>query len=680
MNKLLLFITTFLCQNVFAQPNFVFILSDDMGWNGTSQQISPAISGSMSDYYETPNIEQMAMEGMTFSHAYAPAAKCSPTRASILTGQTTARNSFTETGNGVVPNNVLIAPLTNTSINSANITLAEWLKGTGQNYRTAHYGKWHLGNGGTASHGFDFGDGNTNNNTGNAGNGLVAQTDPKSIFDMTTKGIDFMQTAVTDGVPFYLQLSHYAVHAAIEAKQGTIDYFNAKTPGVLHSNPDFAAMTKDWDEGVGLILDEITNLGIAGNTYVIFMSDHGSSSGMSNNSPLRRGKSFIYEGGIRVPMIIKGPNVPANSICSEPVIGYDLFPTIAALTGSSSTLPTLDGQNITPLLLQNAFTRNEPLYFHIPHYTGNPNKLIRSAAIEGNYKLIVEYDTGINYLYDLSTDIAEATNIAAANPSIVNDLLIHLRDHFKTVNANMPTLDPTHANFSGTAPDIDSDGLDDAWEFTELLAYTYGASDDPDGDGLTNLQEFSGNSDPLIFDMPLAIEEIKDLEASRTAENEIYLRWQMEGKNSIESFEIQRSNDASNWENIGAVGNQINQLLDKNPLQELAYYRIKGNYLDGRVKYSSIVQVQIINDKIIELYPNPAKELLYIRSRSFEDEAGLVQIGIYNQKGYLVQQIEEEKRELITVLLNSLETGIYTLRMYDEGNLKGFGQFVVVQE
>ena len=155
-------------------------------------------------------------------------------------------------------------------------------------------------------------------------------------------------------------------------------------------------MTKDLDNGIGLILAEIDNLGIGGNTYVIFMSDHGSSNGMSNNSPLQRGKNFLYEGGIRVPFIVKGPNITAGSSCDEPIIGYDLFPTIGELADNSVDLPSvLEGQSLVPLFEQQSFSRNNPFYFHSPHYATNQAKTPISALVDGNYKIIVEYETGI---------------------------------------------------------------------------------------------------------------------------------------------------------------------------------------------------------------------------------------------------------------------------------------------
>ena len=220
-------VVCFAFLNGLAQPNFVLIITDDMGWTGASVQMSNAIAGSKSDFYFTPELELLAQNGMTFSQAYAPAPKCSPSRCAILTGRSTARNHFTNTDNQIATGKILIEPQTNTALNGADTTLAEWLKSTNLDYRTAHFGKWHQGasaNSSPSSNGFDFNDGSTNNGTGNQGG--TVQEDPKKIFELTNRSISFIQDAVTDDVPFYLQLSHYAVHRDIEARQATIDLYN----------------------------------------------------------------------------------------------------------------------------------------------------------------------------------------------------------------------------------------------------------------------------------------------------------------------------------------------------------------------------------------------------------------------------------------------------------------------
>ena len=189
-------------------PNFIFILADDMGWNGTSVQMSATESGSKSDFYETPTLEQLAADGMTFSQAYAPAAKCSPSRCAILNGKTTARNRFTEVNNdGSSTGEILISAPTENSYPTTDVSIAGWLESnTALNYRTAHYGKWHINSGGPSNNGFDEGDGNTSNGDGEAGDGETIQTDPKKITELTNKALQFMEDAHDAGEPFYIHL------------------------------------------------------------------------------------------------------------------------------------------------------------------------------------------------------------------------------------------------------------------------------------------------------------------------------------------------------------------------------------------------------------------------------------------------------------------------------------------
>ena len=503
-NLVIIFFAT-IGNSIIAQkpPNFVIVVLDDQGWTGTSVQMDGSIEESKSDFHITAALESLALKGMTFSQGYAPAPKCSPSRASILIGKSPARNNFTNTDNAIATNKILIEPTIQTAIDGEEITYAEWLKSSGLNYRTAHYGKWHQGNSiasSPVSNGFDFSDGSTGNNDGNQGG--IVQADPKKIFELTNKSIQFIRDAVTDGVPFALQISHYAVHSDVEAKQSTINLYNdvSQRPlGIRHTNVEYAAMTEDTDDGIELLLTEITNLGLDSTTYIIFVSDNGGQLNLTDNLPLSFGKSFIREGGIRVPFIVKGPNVLQNSRNTEAIVGYDLFPTIAELSGSTALLPlNIDGQSIVPLLTGNSFTREKPIYFHSPHYDNNQNKKPSSALIDGTNKLMVNYETGTFELFDLSADIGESKDLSDIQVNYTRELTIQLRDYLKEVNASMPTLDPSHVRFYGTGFDIDSDGLDDLWELKELLSYAFGPNDDPDNDGKNNLEEYTNGTDPYV--------------------------------------------------------------------------------------------------------------------------------------------------------------------------------------
>lgn len=217
----------------------------------------------------------------------------------------------------------------------------------------------------------------------------------------------------------------------------------------MHQDIEYAAMTKDLDTSVGMVLKKIDTLGIMNNTYVIFMSDNGAG-GRRANAPLAGGKASLFEGGIRVPLIVRGPNIPTGSSCHESVIGYDLFPTFCELAGQRSLQPAeLEGTSIVPLLLGKegpaAFERKrEELIFHFPHYGQGPRQMPQSAIRIGNYKLVRNYDTGDEQLFDLARDIGEQTNLAAKMPSKRKELTAKLDSYLARVKAQLPTVNPNY--------------------------------------------------------------------------------------------------------------------------------------------------------------------------------------------------------------------------------------------
>lgn len=492
---LLVFFCTSLILKPLSQnnPNFIFILADDQGWNGTSVMMDPNNPESKSDYHETPNLERLALAGMRFSRAYAPAPKCSPSRMSIITGQTTAENHFTNTSSMSASGKTLIEPSSNTSITSDELTLPEYINALSSvDYLSAHFGKWHLGSDLPTSHGFDQSDGANSNNTGSSG--VSINDDPKQIFSLTQKGIDFITEAKAANKPFYLQLSHYAVHTDIESTSESFSKYDAKNKGSKHENVSYAAMTEDLDSGVGLILDFLEEEQLIDNTYIIYFSDNGGQLNVTSNSPLKLGKTMIFEGGIRVPLIISGPGITGNSHSDVAVIGYDFYPTIIDLIGEDlGNLPDdLDGISFKGILNGSAteLTREQPLIFHSPHYENNANKTPRSTIIDGPNKLIVEYETGARLHYNLDSDISESSDSYSSDDETSNNLVLKLRDYLKGVNAQMPT-------YSLTDSDSDSDGIPDEWEFINLLGTLFGADDDPDNDGISNIIEYNNDTDPL---------------------------------------------------------------------------------------------------------------------------------------------------------------------------------------
>jgi len=428
-----------------AKPNFVFILSDDQGWTGLSVQMHDAISGSKSDFYRTPSLEKLARQGMRFSSAYAPAPNCAPTRCSILTGKNPAQLHFTTVGpvQEASESMKLIPPPHNRELSAGEITIAEMLKRAG--YATAHLGKWHLMAGGPGEHGFDQHDGET----GNAGPGLFEDPNPKDIFGITERGSAFMAEQVKAGKPFYLQLSHYAVHTAHLSLKKTEQACANRELGEVHTNVPFAAMTEDLDTGVGMILDKIEQLGITDNTYVIYMSDNGAAVRASSNEPLAKGKGSLWEGGIRVPLIVRGPGIKAGLFCHAPVVGYDLFPTFCELAGLSEPPPKgVEGGSLVPLFRSDGKGEvkrpRKELAFHFPHYGRTPENTPHSTIRLGDYKLIKSYETGELHLFNLAEDIGEEHDLAQQMPERAAELHRRLNKYLKDINAQMPVVNPNY--------------------------------------------------------------------------------------------------------------------------------------------------------------------------------------------------------------------------------------------
>jgi arylsulfatase A-like enzyme len=461
-----------------AKPNFVFVLVDDMGWTGMSTPIHDKVTNSQSDFYQTPQLAKLASQGTRFSSAYSPSSMCTPSRASILTGKSPAQLHMTTPG----PNRAtsswqkLAQPRHVTDLPSGEVTIAETLKSNG--YATAHFGKWHLNGGGPGKHGFEAHDGATGNDPREA-----SASNPKDIFGITQRSIDFMTKNAKARKPFYLQVSHYAVHSPVEALYATKSDFAKKTKGKYHNNAEYAAMTKDFDTSVGLLLDQIDKLGIAGQTYVIFLSDNGGGTRLnrSENLPLAGGKGSLYEGGIRVPMIIRGPGVKANVFCHTPVTGTDLFPTIRELAGVKSPMPAgVEGTSIVPLLAAKPFKRERSgLVFHYPHYGQGPKQTPQSAIRVGKYKLIKLYESNELHLYDIEKDIGESHDLAKADPGLTASLYAQLQSTLNEIGADLPTVNPS---YNATA------------KRTSGRSGGFVGRFDKNGDGIISKSEFTGPS------------------------------------------------------------------------------------------------------------------------------------------------------------------------------------------
>lgn len=463
---LLFFVAPALVHAASTQPNILFILADDMGWT------APACYGS--DLHETPNIDRLATQGVRFTQAYSASPVCTPTRAAIMTGQHPARLNITIWHEAAVSrlsspgDEKLAPPITETALALEHTTLAELLHDAG--YQTAHVGKWHLG---TAeqypeTQGFDVNVGGTfygapltywypykGERVSGSGvrefryvPGLPPGKEGDYLDDkLTDQALTLMEQMHASGKPFYLNMAFYSPHTPIEGKPDLVAKYKAKIrEGMTHKNAGFAAMMETLDENIGRLLDKLDTLGIADNTVVVFYSDNGgfdevrNGEQVANNSPLRSGKGSAYEGGIRVPLIVRWPGVTtAGTVCDTPVTSMDFYPTILEMLGDKAPAPgkVLDGISLGPVLRDPASSLGrEDFQWHYPHYYFNTTPV--SAFRHGDWKLIEYYEDGRKELYNIKDDLSETTDLAAAKPEIVKDLEARLQAWRTEVNARLP--------------------------------------------------------------------------------------------------------------------------------------------------------------------------------------------------------------------------------------------------
>jgi arylsulfatase A len=425
-------------------PNFVFILGEGHGWSSTSVQMDDAVSESKSAYVRTPSLEKLAAGGMRFANFYAPSPRCTPSRASLLTGKSPAQlhMTFVNEGrrdSGSNSNGRVVAPSASIELPASEVTIAELLKRAG--YATAHFGKWHVGRVSPGQHGFDENDGAN----GNGGPDNVDNPHPKQLYGMTEHGMDFMARQAKAGKPFYLQLSHYASRQGGDATPQALAAVKSWGKDLTEREMAEAAADLDLDIGLGMLLKKLDELGIADNTYVIFTTDHGSP---GRNPPLAGGKGTVSEGGLRVPFIIRGPGIPAGACSHVRAIGEDLFPTIAALAHTSEKLPQgIEGGSLASVLASpDKGTVQRPrqeFVVHFPHYDKDAIGPA-SAIYAANFKLIRVYETGAVKLYDLARDPGERHDLANQMPEKATELNQRLTDYLLAVNAQMPKPNPSY--------------------------------------------------------------------------------------------------------------------------------------------------------------------------------------------------------------------------------------------
>ena len=520
MKRILLALTVVLSSSI-AQakpPNIVFFLVDDLGWSD--------VGSFRSTFYETPNIDRLAADGVRFTNAYAACHVCSPTRASILTGKYPARLNLTDWLNGRNdrPYQVLLNAEKAMSLDPAETTLAEVLKEAG--YATALFGKWHLGlNTDPKEHGFDIHEPHSvNSNLGKRGflnpEKIPGLDEGEYVTDRLAElGAQFIEQ--NKDKPFLLCMSHFSVHDPIQGRPDLVEKYSKKLadlpprPGpdfILEGNPDsptypsraeldelnklpeyadtyksypndlvkvkqkqdnvqFAGMVESVDQSLGTLMAKLKELGIEDNTIVIFMSDNGGMSVMngtpgrsvpkekldtavsSSNLPLRGAKGWLYEGGIRVPMIVKWPHHgKVGAVCDEPVISTDFFPTILEMVGLEKKTGDIDGKSIAGLVRGEEMDRGA-IYWHFPHYSNHGMQSPGGAIRDGDYKLIEYFENGTVQLFNLSEDIGEQHDLAGVETAKKEELRRKLHKWRQEVDARMmppnPNYDPAKDLWSG---------------------------------------------------------------------------------------------------------------------------------------------------------------------------------------------------------------------------------------
>lgn len=432
-------------------PNVVLMLVDDMGWTD--------IGCGGSKYYETPNIDQLAKDGMRFTDAYSACTVCSPTRAAILTGKSPARLQITDWIAGHErPFARLTIPEWTKYLPLEEETLAEKLKAKG--YVTASIGKWHLGGPDfyPEKQGFDVNIGGTDRGSPPSyfsPYGIATLSDgPKGEFltdRLTSEAINFMEQ--NKEKPFFIYLPHYAVHTPIQAKPEVVAKYQKKAPSRGHSDPVYAALVESVDDSVGRLRAALEKLALRENTLFIFTSDNGGlshlvnskgwSRGPTDNSPARLGKGSAYDGGVRVPFIAVWPEViPQGEKCDVPVISYDVLPTVlAAVSGTEVKSQGIDGESLMPLLTQKDLIKRGAIYWHYPHY--HPGSATPySATREGDWKLIEFYEDSRVELYNLRRDPGETQNMAEVDGDVTERLLKQLHQWRADVGAQEPEGNP----------------------------------------------------------------------------------------------------------------------------------------------------------------------------------------------------------------------------------------------
>ncbi|WP_235298714.1 sulfatase [Portibacter marinus] len=447
---LLLFIVAakLTCQKALEKPNIVFILIDDLGW---------ADLGFMGNtIYDTPHLDQLASRGMVFNQAYAPAANCAPSRACIMSGKNTPSHGIYTVGNserGKSEDRKLIPIKNKTVLEDSIFTIGDFLQSHG--YVTASMGKWHLGDS-PLTQGFDV----------NVGGFKAGH--PKSYFSpyknpeledgpkgenltdrLTDEALKFVNA--NKNKPFFLYLPHYTVHTPLQGKEELVSKYEKIIGDDERYDARYGAMVENMDANVGRLLEGLEIAGVAEKTMIIFFSDNGGLSSISRQTPLRAGKGSYYEGGIRVPMVVKWPGkVKPGIVSNEMVSGLDIFPTLVEVMENEQGFE-FDGVSLVELLLEEKPLSPRSLYFHFPIYLQAYNQITDdgrdplfrtrpgSVIRKGNWKLHEYFEDGSLELYDLSKDVGERNNLIKAYPEKVEELHQLLKSWRVKSKASIPS-------------------------------------------------------------------------------------------------------------------------------------------------------------------------------------------------------------------------------------------------
>ena len=429
-----------------TSPNIVFILADDLGYS--------QIGSYGTDYYQTPNIDKLAGDGMRFTNAYAACAVCSPTRASIMTGKYPARLHLTDFLSGNKKDTYpLSQPEWQKHLPLEEITFAEILKERG--YNTAIFGKWHLSKEkmppgslpfNPDKQGFDESFVTYKPSGSMIQSWQEAENDAHNVDTITSLAIDFLERNKSN--PFFLFVSHNTIHDPLKEKAETIQKYDVlKETDEPENNSIIAAMIERLDNSCGEIFNKINELGLDDNTVVIFFADNGGRDKHAKQTPFRAGKGWIYEGGIREPLIVKWKGKVSSGSTSEALISsIDFLPTFLELVGSNAIPENIDGLSFFPNLLNTQTENHTNLFWHYPHYHGGSGMVPAGAVRSGKYKLVEWYEPKLLgneksiELFDLENDQGETTDLSESNPEKAAELKELLNNWRAEVDAQMPTV------------------------------------------------------------------------------------------------------------------------------------------------------------------------------------------------------------------------------------------------